>query len=336
MGAFIVRRLLLSLLALVGVLVVTFVIVHLAPIDPARQYAGPNAPPQRVEEVRHQLGLDRSLPVQIVTYAKNFFSGDWGTALIAKRPVTDMVKQSLPYTIELVFFALLLEIVVGIPLGVLSASHKDKWPDHMSRTVSVALIAIPTFWLALGLQYVLAGNLHLLPLSGAGSYSVLILHPIQSVTGIPLIDAALTGNWTAFWDHLAHIAMPVMALSFMMMGGIQRLTRASFVETLQEDFVVAARSYGLPERDVLWRHGLKNSVGVLATIIAMTTAWLLVNTFVVESIFAWPGIGSLIVDAIARLDYPVVLAVTLMSAVAYLALNTLADIIVATDPRTRL
>lgn len=336
MTRFLLRRLLTGMIALLGVLVVMFTLMHLAPVDPARQYAGPNATPQRLAEVSQQLGLDDPLAMQLVTYVKSFFTGQWGVSLLSKRPVLEDVGGTLPYTVELVALAMLLTLSIGIPLGVLSAHKKDRLPDHFSRILAVGLIAIPTFWLALGLQYVLAGKLNLLPLSGPGDYATMIIHPIRRLTGLPLIDALVTLNFAAFGNHLMHLWMPVIALTAMALGLLQRLTRASMVEILNEDYIVAVRSYGLSERTVLWRHGIKNSLGVLATMTALTMAYLLVNTFVIEAIFAWPGIGGYIVTAINGLDYPVILAITLLSAVSYLIFNTLADIVVASDPRVRL
>lgn len=336
MATFVLRRIFTSFIALIGVLVVVYVLVSLAPVDPVKQYAGVNASPERKEQVKHELGLDRSIPVQMFTYGKNFLTGRWGVSLLSKRSVREDVANTLPYTLELVGFALILTVVLGILLGVTSAHKKDRLPDHASRVLAVGLISIPTFWLALGLQYIFAGKLHVLPLSGANDYATMVAYPIQSITRLPLLDALLTGNWVAFWDHFEHLILPVIALTGMALGGLQRLTRASMIEVLNEDYVVAVRSYGVPERNVLWRHGLKNSTPVLATMIALCAAWLLVNTFLVEAIFAWPGMGSYIVNAVTGLDYPALLAVTLLSAVSYLVVNTVADLVVAIDPRVRI
>jgi len=336
MAVFILRRVALGFVALLGVLVVTYVLVHLAPINPARQYAGAHATAEQLAAARETLGLNKSVPVQIADYAKNFVSGNWGVSLQTKRSVLTDVRTTLPYTIELVVLSMSVSFVIGIPLGVLSAKRKGHTADHISRVVSVALIAIPTFWLALGLQYVFSGTLHLLPLSGAYSYEVVLDNPIIPITGFPLVDALLAGNFTAFWNHVVHLVLPVLALTGLSLGSIQRLTRASMLEVLDEDYILASRSYGLPERTVLWGHGLKNALGPLATVSALTIAWLLVNTFLVESIFAWPGMGNYMVSAINTLDYPVILAVTLVSAISYLMLNLLADVIIALDPRVRL
>jgi len=336
MLAFIVRRLALSVLALLGVLVIMFLLMRAAPVDPARQYAGMRATEEQLTEVRHELGLDRSVPVQIGTYIKNFFTGNWGDSLISKHPVIDDVGKTLPYTLELVFLSMLLTVVIGIPLGVVSAEKKDKLPDHASRVLAVGLISIPTFWLALALQYIFSGKLHLLPLSGAGSIQVVLSHPIDKVTGFPLLDALLTGNFKALLDHARYLILPVIALTGMSLGALQRITRSSMVETLSEEYIVAKRSYGLAERTVLYRHALKNTTGPIVTTVAVFVAVLIVNTFLIESIFAWPGLGAYIATGVATLDYPVIMAVTLISAVAFLIMNALADVLLAIDPRVRL
>lgn len=336
MLAFITRRLILGLVALLGVLIVTFTVIKLAPIDPARMYAGPRAGEAQLAEATRLLGLDKPGAVQLVSYIKNFFIGEWGRSLVSRGSVAREIGKTVPYTLELVFVTMVVQNIIGISLGVLSAHRKDEWPDHMGRVLSVGLVAIPTFWLALGLQYILTGKLGMLPLSGAFDYDLLMKHPLKSVTGVPLIDALVTWNLPIFWDHLIHMVMPVFALACMGMGTMQRLTRSTLIEVLSEDYIVAVRSYGAPERNVLWRHGMKNATGALATFMALSFAWVLVNTFIIESIFAWPGIGSYIVKAVAALDYPAVIAVTALSAVSYLVLNTLADMALAIDPRVRL
>jgi peptide/nickel transport system permease protein len=335
MRAFLIRRVALMVVALMGVLVVMFLLMHLAPVDPARQYAGNGASKQTLERVRVQLGLNKSLPEQVVVYIKNFFEGKWGDSLQTKQPVIGDIRTTLPYTLELVIVAMGLTVLIGVPLGVVSAGQKDRWPDHASRILAVGLISIPTFWLALALQYILSGKLGILPLSGPQGQMIAILHPIRTVTGFPLIDSLITGNFTAFQDHLVHMVLPVIALTGMSLGGLQRITRAAMVETLSDDYIVAKRSYGLPERAILFRHGLRNSSGPIVTYTATTFAWLLVNTFLVEAIFSWPGMGAYLAQGVQGLDYPVVMAVTLVSAVAFLVLNFLADVLIALDPRVR-
>ncbi len=336
MGRFLVRRLGLSVLVLFGVLVIMFAVMHVAPVDPVTQYAGIRATPEQRVEAETTLGLDKPLVVQIGIYIKNFFSGDWGVSLMTKRAVLGDIGQTLPYTLELIFFSVILMTLIGIPLGVISANKKDRLPDHASRILAVGLISIPTFWLALALIDIFSNSLHLLPLSGAFSTTVGLLHPVTKITGFPVIDALVTGNFTAFWDHIVHLVLPVIAMTGIALGGTQRITRAAMVETLTEEYVTAKRSYGLPERSVLYRHALKNSVGPVITSTAIYVAQMIVSTFLIEEIFSWPGMGQYVATGVSKLDYPVIMGVTLVSAVAFLILNTFADIMLAIDPRVRI
>lgn len=336
MLTFVVRRLLLGVLSLLGVLVIMYMLMHVAPVDPARQFAGAHATPEKLAEVRAQLGLDRPVPVQILTYMKNFFTGNWGESLSTKRPVLEDIRRTLPYTLELIILGLLITLLVGIPLGVISAQQKDLPLDHFSRVFAVGLISIPTFWLALALQYILSGQLGFLPLSGPGSQEVMYVHPIVNVTGFPLMDALVTGNFVAFWDHATHLVMPTLAIAAMSLGAIQRITRSSMVDALSDDYITAKRSYGLAEYTILFRHGLKNASGPVTIIAAIYFASMLVNTFLVEAIFSWPGIGSYIASGVANLDYPVIMGVTLVSAVTFLITNFVADVLLGVDPRVRI
>jgi peptide/nickel transport system permease protein len=335
MSNFILRRLLSSLLALGGVILVTFALQHVAPVDPARQYAGPQASAAIVQSVRVQMGLNRPLPSQLVTYVKDFFTGNWGVSLQTKRPVFADFKKAVPYTLEIVVLAMIVTVLVAVPLGVISANKQDRWQDHATRVFAVGLVSVPTFWLALSLQYVVAGKLHLLPLAGTADFTLLITNPLKNVTGFPLVDELVTGNYTLLWNHALHLIMPVVALSGMALGGIQRLTRSSMVDVLHDDYMVAIRSYGLPDRRVLWRYGLKNVTGPVATAVAIYAGYLLVNTFLIETIFNVPGIGAMVATAVSALDYPVIMAMTLFTAVIYIVLNTVADMMLFVDPRVR-
>ena len=336
MALFLLRRIALSFLVVFGVLIVTFVVTRVAPSDPARMYAGPRATTAQIEAAAKKLGADQPVYVQLERYITAFWRGDWGQSLATKRSVAEEIAACAPYTIELAVLAQGLALLVGIPLGLSSANNKDRWQDHTSRVIAVGAVSIPTFWLALALQYVFFGKLHVLPMGGAQSYAVALMDPITKITGFPLIDAVLTRNWAAFWDHIVHLVLPVLALTACLIGSVQRLTRAAMVEILNEDYIVAARSYGLPERLVLWSYTLKNALGPVVTIAALCIAYSLVNTFLVEAIFSWPGVGNYVARAALNLDYPAITAVSVLSAISYVVLNTMADIIIALDPRVRI
>jgi len=337
LARFIIRRIGLSILVLMGVLVIMFAVMRAAPVDPVTQYAGIRATEEQRAEVRTLLGLDKPVVVQMGVYIKNFFTGDWGASLMTKRPVIDDIADTLPYTLDLIILSVILTLLIGIPLGVISAVRKDRWPDHASRVLAVGLISIPAFWLALALQYVFSGKLGVLPLSGAHATEIALGDPITKITGFPLIDSLITGNLSAFGDYVAHLVLPVASMTGIGLAGAQRITRSTMVETLTEEYIVAKRSYGLPERRVQYRHGLKNSIGPVITSTAVFAASMIVTTFLIESIFSWPGMGSYVATGVAQLDYPVIMGVTLVSAVGFLVLNTLADILLAViDPRVRL
>jgi peptide/nickel transport system permease protein len=334
MLVFIVRRLLQSMLVIFGVLVLTFLVARVVPSNPAAMWAGGRATPEEIERASKELGLDRPLYVQLGSYIADFVRGDLGRSLQTRRPVASELRTFFPATIELVLFTTVIAVVFGLPLGVLSAHKKDRLLDHASRTLTVGLVAMPTFWLALLLQVIFFRELGVLPLGGQLSDTVELFHPLQRVTGFVLLDALITGNPSAFWDGLKHIILPAVALAAYL-GVVARMTRAAMVEILNEDYIIAGRSYGLSERVILWRYALKNSLGPTATVVALTMGYMLVNTFIVEALFSWPGIGTYIATAVVTLDYPAIIGVTVFSAIAYVLLNTIADMIVALDPRVR-
>lgn len=335
MLAFIVRRVLLGLLVVFGVLLVTFVMARVVPSDPARLYAGERATPEQVEKVTEELGLNDPLYVQFKDYMSGILQGDLGVSLSTKRPVADDIRQYLPATLELVFVAELFALAIGLPLGILAASKKDHLLDHASRLMAVGGAATPVFWSALVALLVFYYYLGWLPPGGMMSDMTTLLYPVETVTGFPLLDAVITGNWVAVKDQLWHLLLPSIVLAAGSISSVMRLTRTSMIEILHEDYITAARSYGLPERTVLWRFALKNSMGPTATVVALLTAYLIVNTFLVESLFSWPGIGRYISVATVALDFPVILGVAIVAAVSFVVLNTIADLVVALDPRVR-
>jgi peptide/nickel transport system permease protein len=332
---FVARRLLLGLFIIIGVLVLTFLATRVAPSDPAQQWAGPRATPAQVEKAAAELGLDKPLPVQLLDYLKNVARGDLGTSLQSHRPVASDLRDLLPATLELIFFSTLIGASLGILLGVVSAMRKDTWLDSMSRVVSVGAVSIPVFWLALFSQLLLFRWLGLLPLGGQQSLAAQMASEAPRVTGFLAFDALLNGDFGVLGDALVHLIMPALVLSAYSIGLVARMTRAALVEVLNEDYIRAARSYGIRERTVVWRFALKNSLGPTATVLALSIGYTLTNTFLIEAIFQWPGIGAYIAQAVTSLDYPAIVGVTIVSAVAYVLLNLVADFVIALDPRVR-
>jgi peptide/nickel transport system permease protein len=335
MGAFISRRLLLGLIVLFGVVLITFVLTRIVPSDPAAEWVGPRSTPAQHAQARKELGLDRPLYVQFVIYLGDLSHGNLGFSLDTHQAVSSELAARLPATIELVIVTFFIATLIGLPLGVISAKRKDKWPDHLSRIFSVGFVSMPTFWVALFLQLIFYSRLGWLPAGGQTSTNIQVFYDVPTVTHFLLVDSLISGNFVVFKDALIHMVLPVIALSAYPIGLVARMTRSAMLEILNEDYITAARSYGLPERQVLWVSALKNSLGPTVTVVTLSIGYTLVNTFLVEAIFSWPGIGNYIATAVTTLNYPAIMGVTIFSAVAYIILNLVADIIIALDPRVR-
>ncbi len=336
MRIFIVKRLLLGILVLFGVITVTFVLVRIIPSDPAAQWVGPRATVAQIEAARMELGLNDSVFVQYADFISDLMRGDLGKSIRTHQPVMKELKTFLPATLELVWISTFFGVFIGLYLGVLSAQRKDQWVDHLCRFFSVATVSIPSFWVGLLLQSVFYGHFDILPLGERLSMNVKLFNEIPDITGMLLFDSLITGNTVVFFDALKHLILPGFVMALFPIGLVARMTRSALLEILNEDYIVAARSYGLPERIIMWSYALKNSLGPTATVVTLAIGFTLVNTFLVESIFSWPGIGNYIASAIVSLDYPAIMGVTIFSAVSYVFLNLVADLVIALDPRVRI
>lgn len=336
MFKYIIKRILSSILVLLGVVTITFFIARVLPSNPEVKWAGQRATEEQLEQARIELGLDKSLPEQYIMYLGDLLQGDLGRSLNTHQPVTDELKRYVPATIELVILAFALAIVIGIPLGIYSAKKKDRLLDHVSRVFSIGAVSLPTFWVALFLQLIFYKTLSLLPIGGRLSVESTIFQEVPSITGMLLLDTLLTGQFGLFLDALRHIILPCITISLYPIGLVSRMTRSALLEILGEDYITAGRSYGLSDAKMLWKYALKNSIGTTATDVALSMGYTLTNTFLVEAIFSWPGIGSYISSAVTTLDYPAIIGVTLFGALCYIILNLIADIFVASDPRVRL
>lgn len=331
MKTFVIRRLFLLTFVLLGVSLLTFSISHLIPADPARQAAGPHATTKQVELLRQKLGLDRPLPEQYWMYMSGLLHGDLGYSLYSRRDVIEDVKDYFPATIELTLVAMLICLVVGIPLGVLSAVYKDKWPDHLTRIVCIGGVGLPIFWLALLFQLLFYRWLDILPAGGRIDPS---LNAPHLITRLYIVDSLLTGNWKVLSSSLYHIAMPSITLAFASLAWIARITRTSMLDTLSQDYIRTARGKGLSENKVIYVHALRNALIPTVTLIGLQTGALLAGTFLVEIIFSWPGIGFYTVNSIMAMDFNAIMSTTLLVAVVYSLTNLVVDILyVAIDPR---
>ena len=334
---YIIRRLLLAFLVLVGVSIITFVIARMVPSDPVALYVGPRAKPEAREAARIKLGLDRPLHQQYLRYMGEVLRGDFGISVRSRRPIIDDLKVFLPATLELVLLSMIFTLVIGIPLGVLSAAFKDTWVDHFSRIFAVVNVSMPVFWLALLLQLLFVRQLDLLPVGGRISREIAILSPIEPITGFYLIDTALAGNWSAFRDALRHLILPSVALASYAIGLSIRMTRATMVEVLQQKYITAAWAAGLTRRTVYFKLALKNAIVPTLMVLSLSFVWQVSGAMLVEIVFLWPGLGTYLVNAILTIDFPIVVSVALIVTIFYVFSNLFVDVLQAViDPRVSL
>jgi len=328
---FLVRRVLLVLPVLFGLLVLTFVLVRIVPNDPSASLAGQNATPQQIAEIRTKYGFDRPLIVQFGVYLKQVVQGDFGTSIQSGRPVARDIWQRLPATIELTFAALGLGVGLGVPLGVLAAVRHNRMLDHVLRVFTVGGIAIASFWFAIMLQLLFAMQLDLLPLRGRLSA---IMDAPRHLTGLYLVDSLLTLRFDIFRNALWHLTLPAVTLSFGSLATITRFTRSGVLDTLQKEYVTYETAVGYPRWLLVSVYVLRNSVVATVTQIGLLFGALLAGAVVVEAVYDWPGIGSYAVFAIFTSDYKAILAVTLFVGVVYAIVNILVDVIHGViDPR---
>ena len=334
---FTIRRILWLVVVLIGLSVITFYLSRMVPGDPASLYLGPRAKPEQVEYLRTQMGLDKPLYVQFLYYWRDLIHGDLGESLRTHRPVITGIIDHLPASLELMFCAILIATLVGIPLGAISAKKENTLIDHMSRVFSVANVSLPTFWLAMLAQIVFFKWLGLLPVGGRIDTVVGLVNPIEKITGFYILDSLLTGNWTALKSSVAHLTLPAFTLATYSTGIITRMTRSTMLEVLREDYITTARSIGIAEKEIVLVQGLRNALGPTLTAAGLCFAFMLTGTFFIELIFFWPGLGTYTTTAIFSNDYPVIMGVTILMAIFYVLINLLVDIMVAAvDPRIRL
>jgi len=306
------------------------------PVDPALLYAGSRATDEQIIAARASLGLDQPMIVQYGRYLGNLAKGDLGVSFKTKRPVMTELAETIPATLELVLLAMFFAVIVGSFLGISSAKYKNQLADHVIRILSIGAVSLPSFWFALALQLIFYGALGIMPLGGRVSTQIALMFEMPNITGFLLIDSLIIGNLVLFKDAVWHIILPCIPIAMYPIGTVARLSRSSLLEIMNEDYITAAKSYGIKEKFILWVYALKNSMGTTVTVVAVIIGYSIVNTFLIESIFSWPGIGKYAASAILSLDYPAIIGVTLFSAIAYLILNLIADLIIALDPRIRI
>jgi peptide/nickel transport system permease protein len=334
---YVARRVALAVLVVAGVIVLTFVLAHVVPGDPAATWVGPHASAAQVAAARRYLGLDRPPAVQLLSYFGGILTGNWGVSIHTHQPVLSDLASAAPASIELVTVAMIISIVVAVPLGLISARWPGRASDQAIRAGSILGVSMPIFWMALILQLVFSQRLRVLPAAGEFSPNLLFTHPLTRVTGFGLIDAPLTGNWPMFGSILLHMVLPALVIAAYPAGLLTRMIRAQVLDTIGDTHVQMVRSLGFAEREVYGRFAMKLAWNPVAATLALVFAYSLVNTFLVEAIFDWPGLGSYTTDSIATLDTPAILGVTLFIALVYVAANLVVDVIqAAIDPRIRL
>ncbi|MCQ3937861.1 MAG: ABC transporter permease [Chloroflexi bacterium] len=334
---FLLRRLGASLFVLIGVSVITFFIARVVPANPAALYIGPKARQEDIERVTRQLGLDKPLPVQYAVYMQELLRGDLGTSISTKRPITEELAGRIPATMELLFSGMLIAILLGVPLGVLSARWQGKPFDWMVRIISIVGVSMPAFFLGLILQIVFFRNLEILPLAGRVDSDLRFSHPLTEITNFILLDSLLTSNWVTLKDAFLHLILPAFTLAAYPIGLIARMTRAAMLEVLEQDYIRTAKAYGIRQYFIIYFYALKNAISPALTVIGLTFAFALTGTFFVEVLFNWPGLGLFTVRSLLNLDYPAIMGMTLFGATGYVLINLLVDLLQAwVDPRISL
>ena len=333
MSKFIIRRLLLLIPILLGLTLLIFVFTRLLPGDPATTILGERATPENMALVREALGLDRPLHEQYFQYMGGLLQGDLGRSFITNRDVVDDFLQRFPATIELSVAAIFLAITLGIPLGVYTAKRRGTWVDAAGTVLSLIGISIPIFFLGLMLKWLLAIQFPILPDSGRID---LVEYFIPRVTNFMTVDALIAGEPGGFIDALRHLVLPAVALGTIPLAVIMRITRASVIDVLNEDYVRTAHAKGLREGTVDSRHILRNALLPVVTVIGLQTGLLLGGAILTETIFSWGGVGRWIYDAVSARDYQIIQSGVLMLALIFVLVNLLVDVSYAyLNPRIR-
>lgn len=319
------------ILVVAGVCVITFIISHLIPGDPARLLAGDRASDEIVRHIRQQLGLDLPIWQQFARYVDALLHGDLGTSIRTGRPVLKDLKTFFPATLELAFCALLIALLVGIPLGVLSAVYRNRWTDHLVRLMALTGISTPAFWLGLGVIVLFYGKLDWLP--GSGRLDDWFDPPTR-VSGFYLLDSLLEGNIEVFFNALQHLILPAATLAFVHLGIVARQIRSAMLEQLNEDYIRTALASGLPKFTIVVRYALPNALIPSITVLGLALGDLLYGAVLTETVFAWPGMGAYVVSSIQALDFPAVMGFAIVVSFAYVLVNLVVDLLYLwIDPR---
>jgi peptide/nickel transport system permease protein len=334
-GAFKTARLLLSLaVTMLGLLMITFVIGRVMPIDPVLSVVGERASNEVYEATRKAMGLDQPIIIQFFNYIREVLTGNFGKSLLTSRPVIEDIARVFPATLELATVATILGVFFGVPAGVIAAVNQGRWPDQIVRLIGLFGYSMPIFWLGLMGLLIFYGKLDWV--AGPGRLDIFFEGIVPQVTGVILIDSLLAGEPEIFWNALSHIILPASVLGYYSLAYISRMTRSFMLEQLAQEYMTTARVKGLSELAVIWRHALGNVMVPLVTVIALSYANLLEGSVLTEIVFAWPGIGFYITNALLAADMNAVLGGTVVVGLVFVGLNLLSDLLYRVfDPRAR-
>ena len=332
MASYLLQRLAGTVPVLLLISLLVFLLIHAAPGDPTLLLLGEETHAAEVAKAKERWGLDRPLYVQYLKFIASAVAGEFGKSFKYAEPVANVIKSRLPATIELAMFSMVIAIVLAIPLGVWAGSKPNSWLDNVGTTFGLFGISMPSFWLGIMLILLLAGILNLLPTSGRSTYGI----AGAEITGFYLLDSLIQRNWKAVWDAITHIFMPALALGVNMLGILMRVTRSAVLEVMNEEYVVTARAKGLAEKNIVWHHVTSNALIPVITVVGLELGTLLSGSIIVETVFAWPGSGSLLITALNARDYPLVTGIVMTYTAAFVIINLIIDGLYAViDPRIR-
>jgi len=327
------RRFFGAIPVIIGISFLVFLLMHIAPGDPISLLLGDDATQAEIERTRREWGLDKPILVQYGEFLSRAIRGDFGKSMKFGEPVTKLVFERLPATIELALASLFVAVLISIPIGVYSAIKHDSLLDHAGMALALVGVSLPNFWLGIMLIYFLGGQLNLLPVAGRIEYGI----QVETITRLYLVDSLITGNFPAFWSAIKHLFMPAVTLGTSLAAIVTRITRSSVLEVMRQDYITTARAKGLSERVVIWRHTLRNAMITIITILGLQLGALLNGSVITETVFSYPGIGDLLIQAISLRDYKLAQGLIFFFAMMYFVVNLLVDLLyMVVDPRIKI
>jgi peptide/nickel transport system permease protein len=327
---YVIKRLLQIIPVVIGVTLIAFALIHLAPGDPVRTMLGQHATQQEIDDIRGKYGLDQPLYVQYFIWLGDVLHGDLGRSILSHEQVTTEIASRFPNTIELAIAAMIFAIIIGVIAGIISATKQYTVADYSVMGIALFGISMPVFWLGIMLMMIFGVFLGWLPIGGR----IDLLLPFNRITGFMVVDSIITGNGAALISVLRHLILPAIALGTIPMAIIARTTRSSMLEVLRQDFIRTERAKGLSERKVIYKHAVRNAMVPVVTVIGLNFGLLLSGAILTETVFSWPGVGRLVIDSVYARDYPLVIGCILVFALVFVIVNLITDLLYTyIDPR---